>query len=944
MVKKSAAKSVKKPVSSKAQKQSKTKVAAKPKQEKKVVSTKPKVERKESEFTKDDMKLIENSFKLVKNLNSQVSKVQEVKERLQKDVVKLGQRLDLHEKNVEPKKEANVLAVLKDELIKEFEPILKKFNLKTIKVDMFKEVGNVVEAELAKVKSEIDSTSKRTHRDFNKKFSELELRLVDSLSANDKIKRELKNFESKKVAKITAELEEKIKVAIDNASKTLYSNYVANTNQLEFMKEELRRQKDVSTAIQSSLEGFKEQLKKELTDDGVDLSMIESKIQKIEQDMVSQAALIEKYENDLYERKKGEEIDMEKKFSKMLEKAKSEINEVHRERGATEEFLVDKVNEIIDQVNTFEDKFKKNEKLDIENIKKDTIAFLKSDVDNLVGVELVKIEDEKKRLMQDVFAAKMAFDEIDVKAQKNAADVLKIISDFKNEVDLSLKGLSGENIQMRQFFEKKSAEIEILEKQIDKMLAKKLEVQRGLVNAEIAKLESLGNDISNLNRESVVKTKENFAAEMGEKLVIMQKANDDAFAKQLVSINEFMTRLSTQNREEVQRLTEDIENKFVVAKLQFEGDYDEHLKSFDNTLQAKQNEFVEKMNALEVEKSKMIDDLTKFKEDLTLLTKNYIDELHTEFDKIKTEEANFETQKDEFMTQIQRETKARVQQLEDTGEEVGKKLVDVINEQKEIFDRHENTFRDVFMQKISNLAEVQTKKLDNIERKFIDKNVRVVKDRIREEIKALELFEERLTSKEDEFRQRVEMMLEKEENFEADVLAQEEQLKEKVEERLVGLEKQLNKRFLEIDSNFTSFKGIVVDEMEDLMNDVKKLVDDKAAELEGSIIKANFVAKEVAKRTKEFEELKSSVEPQISDLRDEVNDMRIKLEIISPTHMSMNDHVHHMSAYEDQLISLIESLKKKYVPDEHIKEVLVKKGHPKFYVSMIVDNFDEIYN
>ena len=58
----------------------------------------------------------------------------------------------------------------------------------------------------------------------------------------------------------------------------------------------------------------------------------------------------------------------------------------------------------------------------------------------------------------------------------------------------------------------------------------------------------------------------------------------------------------------------------------------------------------------------------------------------------------------------------------------------------------------------------------------------------------------------------------------------------------------------------------------------------------------------------------------------------------------MNDHVHFMSEYENQLISLIKNLKNKGISEGVITQALINKGHPRFYVSMIIENFDEILN
>ncbi len=51
-----------------------------------------------------------------------------------------------------------------------------------------------------------------------------------------------------------------------------------------------------------------------------------------------------------------------------------------------------------------------------------------------------------------------------------------------------------------------------------------------------------------------------------------------------------------------------------------------------------------------------------------------------------------------------------------------------------------------------------------------------------------------------------------------------------------------------------------------------------------------------------------------------------------------------MKIYENQLISLIQNLREKGISDDSIKNALITKGHPRFYVSMILKDFDEILN
>jgi len=197
-------------------------------------------------------------------------------------------------------------------------------------------------------------------------------------------------------------------------------------------------------------------------------------------------------------------------------------------------------------------------------------------------------------------------------------------------------------------------------------------------------------------------------------------------------------------------------------------------------------------------------------------------------------------------------------------------------------------------------------------------------------------------------------------------------LKEKVEERWIGLEKQLNKRFLKLDSNFSSFKGIVIDETEDLikeLNDVLKnkidevnnVVKNKIEEvnsaitkkvsefnknanqnnklIEQNLTKMNFSNNESSNVVKEFKELYHNISTEITENRNEINDIRVKMDIFTTHEDSVNEHIYHMRVYEEQLIALIQSLKEKGIQNDAIKTALMKKGHPRYYINMIIDNF-----
>ncbi len=168
----------------------------------------------------------------------------------------------------------------------------------------------------------------------------------------------------------------------------------------------------------------------------------------------------------------------------------------------------------------------------------------------------------------------------------------------------------------------------------------------------------------------------------------------------------------------------------------------------------------------------------------------------------------------------------------------------------------------------------------------------------------------------------------------------------RVEERIMGLEKQLNKRFLEMETQVTQFKGLVLDEVESLVKDVEEAVQKKFSELDTH--KHAFETAEMS-ALKSIDDMKKNhafLEGEYRMVRDDVNDLRIKYQITDagPNLLDVEELVHHMNSYEEQLVNLVESLKNKGATDKQVFHALISKGHPRVYVQMVLNHYLEAFH
>jgi hypothetical protein len=974
--------------------------------------------KKKAKTIKKEVDLVSDSLNLAKTLNKEIAKVAVVKDSLKNDLQKLTQRVDAHDKKVKTSSSNtsssihnNFLSTIKDEIISEFTPLINKLDLKSVKVDIFDEIKKIIEVESQKLRSELDSKSSKHKKDFSKKLSDLEIRIIDSLNANNSLKKELKKIEDKDFKGLNAEIEKKVHDSIKKINDKFFTLFSSSTIDIDELKVNTKK-------LERRLDSLKKDVKKNFSIEDLDLSSIESKIKKLEVENGALKSLIERFENELFNKKKSETFEVEKRVQKNLVKTETKLKDLEIAKDAQEKFLVDKFNEVADFVSGIEKKIISLEKKDLssiekkskDNLTKELVAaeeklrnlFLKKQKDldfNLKNFEeeisslsanataklessYIKIDREREMLLEDVNKSKEdmttklnnKFNDMSIKfdlklnpvvnnlkkdknkykeyIDKFKIEISHLVKKYVSELDKELKILKSSDTNFKT--DKKDAFKEIdsrFVKQIDsfskdyaefvkqvstsvKTLEKEKELERDFLANKYNEIADKFDDLSKKNDEDLKE----------EKKILEQEVKDE-ISKQILNDTNHLNKITQENKDELTNLKEVIESKFLIAKEQFESSFITKLSDFDNELKSKESEFLEKLSIIEVDKNKMVEELGSFKDEITLLTKNYVSNLDDELQKIKAEEAKFDREVEDFGIHVQEIVKARKLELTDYSKKLEGELFEVLKSQKENFERNENTFRETFNEKISNLKDYTKNRLDSIEKRFIEKNLKYVTDQIENGLNDLNVYNERIKTKEAEINAKFEEFELFQQNSFVEMKAEKDRIGEGIEERVMGLEQKFNKRFLDYGSDISDFKGVIIDELDGFMRDTNSVLAKKLDQIDTSFAKVNFINNEIKRSFDKIKEIENKVDFELRGIRDDVSDVRVKLEVIDGgSSHSINDHVQYMSAYEDQLLSLIDSLKNRGIANDQIMAALTNKGHPRFYVAMILENYTKLLN
>ncbi len=962
----------------------------------------------------EESNLIEDSFNLIKNLNVQVSNVESAKKKLESDVSKLSDKLNKHEEKTHHNK---LLVALKEEIVKDFAPLLNKLDFKGLKVDVSKEITNLLDVELNKLRAEFETSSSKVKKDFSKMLSDLELRVVDSLRENTKLKKELKDFDGKEVITLISNLEKKFETTIKSfkvKSQTLDQKDIDEINKL---KKDLTKQ---SLEFKKSLKEFdkiKKLANERISDEEINFTSYESKLKALEKEFSSIKSLLERFENDLYsdsslvkvkvledklfdfekilmefrnytetqikgftvqlegisniEESFNESFRRDEEFKKLLNEdfleLKKEVETLNSKKDSMlskeylkveeslsktsqvliefeklkdvyNEIISEKFNSIISDVESFENRIENLEKVRENTLRKEFSSILKSEsktfsesLTDEIRAEMFRVKDEIEHKSESFLNQSEDFKKDLLKFKDESQSLFKkYLEELTQELDLIKNSKTQSD-------EKNLIQIKEIESRFDQVK----EAQKGVENFIHLKYNDLVKAFESLALDSekqLSSLKTDLTFENKNILDSLSNKIKEDFSKEVLKLNEVITNNNTLVKESQRDLAENIELKFLSVKDQFSKEFKDKISNFEGELIKKESEFVNKLIVIEDEKNQMIQELSEFKVEVSNLTKNYSQSLDLELAKLQEKEDGFESKKKDFLTQIDDVIHVRRVQIEEDYEHLKKKLENFVEDSRSYFLEQDNNFRTTFGEKVKNLQDHFDSNFNRIEKKFIEKNVLKIKDGLKEDFEKLRLFEETLTSRVEEIKKREELFEQKELDFFESLHSEQDVLKEKNEERLMVLEKQFNKRFLDFDSKFSDFKSIVVDEVEDLMKEVNTLVKSKFDKLDSYETKLKVLISESERRVHQFSDIQGIVEREVKDVRDEVNDLRVKVDLQDPDVQigNLSSLVSSMADYENHLIGLVDSLRNRGVNENQILDILISKGHPRVYASMIL--------
>jgi len=873
---------------------------------------------------------------------------------------------------IEKKAQKDLLIKKYDELVEQVKNIEENFSFDTKKeIVLYKEkleekvlsVIELLKKDLGKFKNE------------NKGIFEKELKNITKFKSNS-----ILEYQSK-FSNIILKNED----ILNSKLKEIDSEFLSINNNFKNMKESLLNNiKDYISELDSELLIVKTTQNKTLNKNNSlneKIKLFENKFElylksigkekRIERDFIAEKI------NDLTEKFNEIVVNNDKLTSSLKKELKSSFNKeveglLEKEKDFEKEKnnLVSNVKELVStQISNFEDKFKLIVKKVDKNLEdnqyyiNDKVKSLEGKFNNLENSYNSTISNVEKNLKENLLNL---FDKEIKSISKKEENNQENFSDLKKELLNKVKGYISEldsqlNIIKNKedsFSKDKSIFINNLKKLVteeilrlenkldlfsDEFSKEKLKERDFIIekiNNLVDKFNSLSKENSNSISSAIVTLNKKIENKIEKNLEIISKSN----AKLVLDNSQFQIRISTEIKEEKQKLAEDIDEKFVTTKNQFDQNYNEKLAVFGSNIKEIENLFNEKLSSYENQKEQTLNDLKNFKSELKNSDNKYKLKLESELDNIKSEGKIFEEKKEEFVNKINQLSKEKRLELNDYVNNLTIELKTILEEEKQAFEIQENSFKDTFTKKVSLLNDTIIKRLDSIDKEILNKNKKELNNILEEEKQAFDLVNNQLKSKSDEIEKSLLGLENKENDLFENILAQEKKSSEKVEERLMGLEKQLNKRFLDLDLKFSEFKGVVVDEVEDLINEVNTIIKTKVSELDKNLTKISFINNEAQNRINGINKFEKAITNEILNLRNELNDVRVKTDILTPEPHSLNDHIEYMKTYENQLISLIGSLKEKGITEDTIKQALISKGHPRFYVSAILRDYDELFN
>lgn len=935
----------------------------------------------------------EKSFEenIVKIKNDLLVLVKDYVKSVDKELAEVKNKLTFDEKSL-PKLVEEKVANSKKQLMQELIALEKKIeeaNYKEFISNINEQIKNYtrdVESVENKLSERVQFLSRETDEKLSslEKFAQKEIKEIEKVFVSDKkvIDSKLNNIDSN-VEKIEAKFSDKVLDLASETQEKLQSIQTFAQNEIKEFKESFTsdkklldsKLKEVDTTVEKIKEVSLENLKRA---ENKTLTMLEGFANEAKSKL-----------KDIETRLSRHERDYEKVLEKRMQTFRSDFNKENKT-----------LKKNIDSKFAQKEKDFKllNKKVDekFNQARKENEEKLKSHI--YVALEDTKEEISKKTIDLNNFFIKTSQDLTELEkdfGDKIEDKLLNSIKQFKGEIEVlevdffkKLEVLEEDKRQNIKELESFKKEIGVLTKNYVQKLDSKLtetkfeeDRAQALFEQIIDKIQANYEEKEQLLLEQVSSIKSEFTKEIGVKEQELL-SNLSQIVKEKDKILEQNEKFKSKVNEDKKKIAERFEKLLVSKEEKFgrhiekkEAKFLKDLKVIDEEKNrilklvellkqdfARSNEIYdeklqEKINELEDKESKILANLkdyeTKVNSRIDSSNENYNKELEEKLEflaqreseildslksyekeaieNVEKKEDDFETEKDLYLTQIK----------------------GVIEQERREFFLNENSFKIQFKENLNNINESIEKRLEDLEKKFLEDNLNPIRKAVvretanlRDLVKGLEIRESSILKKENDLesmhQEVIEHINQEAENAKNLTQMSINESYSKVESRIVELEKQFNRRFLDYQSDISSFKGVVVDEVEGIIKNLNTNLSQKVKQINSQMSKIKQIDDVTIHNLETLSSMKQDVEFQLRDLRDNLQDVGVNVSLLQNRNHSLQNHIGVMSSYEEQLIGLIESLKVRGLDKSQILDVLVSKNHPRFYVMTILNSFDNL--
>lgn len=888
---------------------------------------------------------------IIVNLGNDVKKAQTGIKSLEK---KIDNRLDLIDNNLKDLESREVSLELDERTRNQ---ILKEADVVGIKDEILKikEQISLYKSELSNVKEDLSSFFEKRVEVFNKKFEEFaKQKKIDSKIAED-----LKVLNSKfielnhKTTDFKEDVFNKIPVIVDD---------FLSAKDLDLVKDF----KDFKVEFNQKFKDYKAELKK------VSLELEKKQVLKFDKKIDKNSEQTKKVLDKFY-----------KDLNKVEDSFKSELKKYEKK---FEDYSNDKLSKVlVENIKVLEDNFSKDKK-DFENYLVEQQKIEVEALEEKFNSYIEKITLGLNDLVTRFESEKSYFEEVvgnrfNVAKEEFALGLEEWKSKISEDYNLKLKEISVLINEQRDVLKKDEdilkSKIDELEKITDDYESSFASIEENLFSKINEKFNFKFNEVNDLlvhNREFIDEKLENIGSQVRQTFdsTIAQKSKEfESFIKQSnldsyedlnAQIKKSILKFHNEIDEIVQNinskknyLEESIENKMVLSRQQLEQDLSNFKKDYtilfdkklievddfyrdkskvftclEDDIKISKKEFKElsKLCAKDIENNKKsIDKFTKIAE-----TKN---REHDEELKLLIKEKldHFQECYENYIKAMELVREEQVDEIKSVEDKFKREIYDTIDKERDVFRENENSFKEIFKEKVENLHEIIENKFYKYKKELIDRADDLIGFLVEE--KTLDLVEKKKDL--DKFKEK----LQEDVDYIKDYNIKIEKLVIEIEKNLVASKKQTQDEIKAFKINFIKdIKGLIYS----LQDEINMTFNVQKKELAKHLNNYNESVKSYNERFLRYDEQLGklgekmyNIDKSLFELHYEFRDEIEKK--ISHESFGSEQVIRTMASYEQSLVFLINDLLEKGIEQNKIYDILAKKGHPIFYVKFV---FNEI--